>query len=209
MALRRPPQRGDSGSQWVVFLVGVAIVFGLYYIGRGFADFVRAGGRGIAEATRGAEIVNSATAERLSTLNITFTPSITPTPGPSCTPFVVSVTSARVRQQPAPDAPILGAYDFGTEICVLRKVGEWYEIDNNARTRRLELAYMNETVLEARNPTATPTLTFTPPPTVTDAPTPTPSDTPRPRPTETANPRATPTPSDTPTVTPSPPFDSA
>ncbi|MBI5671240.1 MAG: hypothetical protein HZC41_24855 [Chloroflexi bacterium] len=211
MSLGRSPRRsGGRGGPpaWLIFLVGVAIVFGVYYIGLGVQNFLRTGGRGVLEITQQAQIAFTATAgQARPTSSRPMLP--TSTPAPTCTDFVVSVPNAIVRQNPAPNAAIVTSYLQGQAVCVLGRAApesEWYLIDQNPRTRRIEAAYMHETVVEAVNPTVTPTRT----PTYTRTPTPTdtPSATPRPpvRPTATPNPDATdtPPPTDTPTMTPSP-----
>ena len=48
---------------------------------------------------------------------------------------------------------------------------EWYSIDLNPSTRRIELAYMHESIIEAVNPTPTPSITPTPSNTVSPPPT--------------------------------------
>jgi len=197
--------RGGSGGApaWLVFVVAVAIVFATYYLWLGVQNYLRTGGLGVAEATRQAELIITATAVRVQSV-----PSLTPvptfTPVPPCQDFVVSVPSAIVRDQPNPRAAIVTSLAAGETVCVLGREGssEWYSIDHNPRTRRLELVYMHETVIEAVNPTPTPSLTPTPLPTVTPLPSATPTPSPEPRPTRTPDPAATDTPTPTPTPTP-------
>jgi hypothetical protein len=205
MSLGTRPKRGNSGPPaWLVFLLGAALVFGAYYVWLGVRDFLRTGGLGVVEATNQAIIISSATAERVqSTQPSDFTPLPTFTPIPPCQEFVVSVPNAIVRERPSTGAPIVDSLFEGTTVCVLEKPldSEWYAIDTNPITRHPELAYMHEDIIQAVNPTLTPTETFTPPPTVTSAPTDIPTPTPLPRPTATRDPRVTDTP--TPTLTPS------
>jgi hypothetical protein len=210
-------RRGSAGPPaWLIFIIAVAMVFGVYYLWTGFQNYLRTGGLGVVEATERANLIASSTADQIASI-----PSITPrpsfTPIPECQNFIVSVPSAIVREVPASNGPILTSLSQGTSVCVLgRDEGsEWYTIDNNPETRRLELAYMHETVIEAVNPTPTITLTPTPLPTVTPAPSLTPSITPSPAPTATIDPDATdtpsptPTPTETPTLTPTESFQSA
>jgi hypothetical protein len=136
----------------------------------------------------------------------------TSTPLPTCIDFVVSVPNAIVRQNPSPNAAILTSYSQGEPVCVLGRPSpesEWYFIDMNPRTRRIEPAYMHETVVEAVNPTLTPTRTTTPTRTPTPTDTPTITRTAVVPPTVTTNPDVTDTPSPTPTLTPTPPRSSA
>jgi hypothetical protein len=213
MSFRTPPQRGrDKTPSWVVFLLGAALVFGLYYIGIGIRDYLRTGGLGVVEATQRADIINTATAVQVESREGTATPIPTFTPIPACTDFTVIVPSAVVRQTPSTDAPPVAQYSLGTIVCVLGRApgnAEWYLIDTNPRTRRIDEAYMREDLIEALNPTPTPTMTFTPPPTVTSTLTPTATDTALPLPTATLDRNATTTPTLTETPTPTAPFESA
>lgn len=200
--------RGSGGAPgWLIIVVAVALVFGLYYLWLGLQNYIRTGGLGVAEATQRANIIETATADRVLAVP-TFTPVPSFTPIPECQAFVVSVPSAIVREGPFPNAAIVDSLPQGSEICVIAREGssEWYLVDTNPRTRRLERAFMHETVIEAVNPTPTITRTPTPLPTVTDIPTLTPSQTFTAAPTLTTDPNATATPmlTPTPTLTPSP-----
>lgn len=192
---RRTSRPGTGGPPaWLVVLVAVALVFGLYYLWQGVQNFFRTGGRGVVEATERAVTVNTATAERVQRANIgsDATPRPTNTPVPECQDFVVSVPNAIIRETPSTNGAILTSLNQGSQVCVLEHLAdsEWYVIDQTPGTRRLDLAYMHETVLRAVNPTLTPTRTTTPLPTVTPTPTETPSLTPSPQPSQ---PTATPT----------------
>jgi hypothetical protein len=197
-----------------VFLIGAALVFGLYYLLQGAQTFLRTGGLGVVEATRQAEIVASATQQRATRVVAQITALPSATPQPTCTDFRVIVPSAIVRDAPSPSAAVLRGFSQGEIICVLwREPGsEWYTIDRDRSTRRRELAYMHESVIAPVNPTATLPPTTTPPPTLT------PSITPSQLPTEppTSTPRVTatpaienaptlpPPPTSTPSITPTP-----
>jgi hypothetical protein len=157
-------------------LVAVALVMGSFYLWDGARRFVSSGGLGVAESTQRAQLVATSTAERGTRVVITRTPPSTPTPLPTCEDFrveVVDAPNAIVRELPSRTAAVIDAWPSGTMVCVLGQDSgsEFYTIDLNPETRRLELAYMHESVLEPVNPTATPTVTFTPPPTVTPVPT--------------------------------------
>lgn len=206
---RRPDRRYGGGKggppPWLIFLLGVALVFGLYYLWLGVRDFMETGGLGIVEATERAVIVETATAAVAPDLQRnSVTPRPSNTPIPECADFIVSVPSAIVRAQPSTSAPIVDSFPQGTIVCVISRApeSEWYLIDSNPETRRLNAAYMHESVIEAVNPTPTPSNTFTPNPTVTPLPTNSPTTSPSPAPTATRDPRITDTP--TPTLTPSP-----
>ncbi len=197
---RRPTgQRGRDGlPAWLIFLVGIALVFGIYYVWLGIQSFLRSGGRGIIESTRSAAIVSTATAASIETGIPTIRP--TTTPFPPCDPFIVIVPNARVRGAPSDSGAILTSFFMNDPVCVEGRVApdsEWYIIDWKPETRRVDIAYMHESVIAAKNPTPTPTNTQKPPPSVTPAPTWTPSTTPRVTPTEIPEATATDTPKST------------
>lgn len=187
---------------WLVFLIAVAVGLGGYYLWLGLRDYIQAGGLGIIEATQRADLIASATQERA----VVFTaaaPVITPVPSPTAVPpcqdFEVAATVAIIRDSPTTNAAILDQVPAGTVVCVIGRANddpnsEWFLLDFNPRTRRLDAAYMREDVILPLNPTPTPSRTVTRPPTVTPVPT-----TPSPF---TSTP--SPTPSPTPTITPSP-----
>lgn len=169
-----PPRRSGGLPPILVFLIGAALVFGLYYLLQGAQTFLRTGGLGVVEATRQAEIVASATQARSTRVVAQITALATATPQPTCTDFRVIVPSAIVRDAPSPSAAVLRGFSQGEIICVLwRDPGsEWYTIDRDRSTRRRELAYMHESVIAPVNPTATLPSTTTPPPTLTPSITP-------------------------------------
>jgi hypothetical protein len=211
----RPSRRGGGPPSWLVFLAGVALVFGIFYVFQGLQTFLQTGGLGVVEATRRAEIVSTATVERVTRMGITdATARPTATPPPTCVDFRVSVPNAIVRGSASPSGELVRSFNQGTVICVLGKEGEWYIVDSNPDTRRHDIAYMHETVIEAVNPTLTPLPSVTPTPTLPPSVTPTPSDTPAPTLTPSATAtlsprdltrqgRLTPSPSPEPTLTPS------
>jgi hypothetical protein len=190
----RPPRRGGGIPAWLIFLVGIALVFGTFYLWDGLQRFFRTGGLSVAETTQQAVVVSTATAERIArggeSSGVARTPLPSATPLPECQDFrVVAVTAptALVREFPNPNARIVDAFADGTIVCVLYREGdsEYFAIDSNPTTRRFEIAFMHESVLEAVNPTPTPSATMTPPPTITPVPTNTlaPGVTPSPTPT--------------------------
>lgn len=197
----------------IAFVLGVTLIFGAYYIFQGATNFFRTGGMGIVEATQQAQIISTATAVRVTRMATQAVAALRPsaTPLPECQDFRVIVPNAIVRETPASNGTIVTGLTQGTTVCVLSRVegSEWYAIDQNPDTRRAELAYMHETVIEAVNPTPTPSITptpsntFTPLPTVTNTPVPLPTDTPRPQPSATRD-RRTPLASSTPIPTPTP-----
>jgi len=207
----RPQYRRGGPPSWMIFLLGVAVVFGLFYLWSGFQNFMASGGLPIFEATEQAEVVSTATAVQIQTQQSvsTLPARATATPLPECIDFVVNVPSAVVRE--GPGALAIDARSEGDIICVISRApqnAEWYLIDENPATRRIEPAYMSETVIQALNPTPTPSMTYTPAPTVTPVPTSTPTLSPTPAPTDTPDPGATRTFTPTPSITPTIPLES-
>ncbi len=150
----------------LAFIVAVAFVFGGYYLFQGVQNFVRTGGLGVDESTQRAGIANTATAQRVTRFApqsaMTLRP--TATPLPECQNFRVSVPAGIVREAPLASATVITQFTQGTIVCVLGREtnSEWYMLDLNANTRRIDLAYMHETVIEAVNPTPTATHTLVP-----------------------------------------------
>ena len=197
-------QNNNRVPSWLVFIIGIAVVFGAYYLWIGVQNFIATDGLGIQEATQQARIIITSTAERVATQEqlTQVTPFPTATPIPECMDFRVSVDRANVRQQPSLDGAFIVSFVENQIVCVLGQDSEeWYTIDLTPSTRRVELGYIFHNIIEAVNPTPTPSTTFTPLPTITPVPTETPSITPSPRPTHTIDPDSTNTPSPTPTPT--------
>ena len=168
-------RRGGPPS-WFVILLGIAIVFGLYYLWIGLRGFMSSG-LTVVESTRQAIERTTATAVRIVELQyLAPTPLPTYTPVPPCQEFVVIVRSAIVRSSPSTDSRIVEAFKEGETVCVITKRpnSEWYVLDKNTLTRRLEPVYMHEDIIRALYPTDTPTRT----PTETPSNTPTASLTP-------------------------------
>lgn len=199
--------RQSGPPTWFVILVGIAVVFGMYYVWLGVRSFM-ASGMTVVESTRQAIDLSTATAERFEELE-TFAPTSLPTqtPVPECQDFVVDVPSAIVRSLPSTNSEIVESLPQGEVVCVITREAdtEWLVIDENPLTRRLEPAYMHEDIIRALNPTPTPSITWTPAPTVTNTPTYTPSNTPEITDTPTRDPDLTSTPTPTHTATETPP----
>ena len=207
--MRRNSRSGPPAL--LAFVLAAALVFGAYYIWQGVQTYLRTGGLGVVESTARAQQVDTATAAGFvsrATLPATLLP--TATSPPPCQDFRVIVPAAIVREGPSTSAAVKTQFNAGTTVCVLSQDegSEWYSIDINPSTKRIELGYMNEVVIEAANPTLTPSMTLTPsntvspPPTVTNVPTQQPSATSTNIPTATRDPRLTNTPYPTATATP-------
>lgn len=171
----RRPQYGDPiFPAWLVFLTGVALVFAAYYLWIGVQDFVASGGLGVAEATQRIVVLDTATAEQIEAERARLTPRPTWTPLPECQEFVVIVESAIIRAAPSTASPVITTLPEGEIVCVIERLADnrdWYLIDRNPRTTRtIETGYMFYNIIQAANPTPTPSDTFTPAPSVTPMP---------------------------------------
>ena len=172
---------GAGPPTWFVILLGIAIVFGVYYLWAGLRNFM-ATGLTVIESTQQANERHTATAVRIQEIAINApSPLPTFTPIPPCQEFAVGVREAIVRAEPNTSSRIVGAARQGETVCVIAALPDtdWYLIDDNPLTRRIDKVYMRRDIIYALRPTATPTLTFTPLPTN--------------RPTLTFTPRARPT----------------
>jgi len=171
--------RRAGPPSWFVILLGIAIVFGLYYLWIGLRSFMSSG-LTVVESTRQAIERTTATAVRIVELQyLAPTPLPTYTPVPPCQEFVVIVRSAIVRSSPSTDSRIVEAIKEGETVCVIARQpnSEWYVLDKNTLTRRLEPVYMREDISRARDPTDTPTRATTATPSDTPTASFTPSDT--------------------------------
>jgi hypothetical protein len=158
MSLRTRPNRGSSPPPWLIFLVGIALVFGIYYVWVGLRNFFQTSGLGVIEATERAVIISTATAERVQQVE-TLRPSPRPTatPVPACQDFEVTAPSAIVREQPNTSAAIVTSFRQGTIVCVVDHLpdSEWYVIDA-IRRRAASTRPRHESIAWAMNPTLTP-----------------------------------------------------
>ncbi len=173
-------RRGGGPPGWLIILIAVAVVFGGFYLMQGAQNFIRTGGQGVEEATSRAQVIGTATAERVTRMATSpLEPRPSATPQPECQDFRVIVPNAVVREQPSATSGIITGLGQGAIVCVLGRAGdpEWYVIDLNRETRRLDEAYMNEVVIEPLYPTSTPLPTVTPMPTFTPSITPEASET--------------------------------
>ncbi len=163
--------RRSGPPSWFIILLGIAIVFGLYYLWLGLRSFM-ATGVSVAEATHQAISQNTATAVRVLEIEVNApTPLPSFTPVPPCQDFEVRVPIAIVRAGPDIESRIVGSLREGAMVCVIAWVPdtEWLLIDENELTRRIERVYMHRDIIRALNPTSTPTKTLTP--TITNTPT--------------------------------------
>ncbi len=155
---------------WLVFLVSVALVLGLYYLWVGLQTYLGTGGQGVEGATQQAIIISTTQAVQQSTEAVptrTLFPTFTPVP--PCQDWTVEVASAIVRRAPNTNAAIVETFTEGNLVCVIEPVTgtEWHLIDTNPATRRIEEGYMHDDIIEPLQPTLTPSITPTPLPTVT------------------------------------------
>jgi hypothetical protein len=196
---------------WLVALAGLFLVFGGYYIWRGVIAFFESNGNIAAPATYAVIEKQTPTLGEEDMPTIDFGAGAMPTER-SCQDFRVSVIRARVRECPKETCATLSMPSQGTKICVyglVLQAPDWYEINISPDEPFPRTGYMHTSVLDALNPTKTPTRTYTPLPTVSPVPSPTPSRTFTPLPTRTPHPAAPATWTPTPTHTPAPPIQSA
>ncbi len=184
-----PPYRSGP-SPVLVVVIAAFLVFGGYFVWTGLLNFFEAQGdinHNITQVARSTE-----TAEARPTATRPYFP-VTFTPLPPCQTFVVDVESAVYRECPSKDntkCPVRDTVPYGTELCVYARAPEnpeWYVVELNPGGAYRDIVYIHESVVEAANPTPTPSLTFTPAPTVSPAPSSTPT-----APSEPANPTASP-----------------
>jgi hypothetical protein len=175
---QRRYRSGGSLPPWLIFLLAIAVVFGGYYVWTGVQNFIRTGGLGIRESTERARLIATATRERVETseaIRETRVATIRPTPTdvPPCQDFLVIPAQAVIRSLPSVNAELVQQVPAGTILCVIaiEPGTEWYLLDINPRTRRLDSAYIRQDLVRAANPTLTPSRTFTALPTVTAGPT--------------------------------------
>lgn len=168
--------------------------------------YLSTGGLGVDAATERAAIIATTQSVEAAT-NAVPTNTLFPsrTPIPPCETWLVDVESAIIRRFASTDSAVVEARDRNAEICILEPVGEtdWFLVDVDPDTRRVEEGYMRNDVIRPLNPTLTPSDTVTPLPTVTPI---VPTDTPMPTITPTPDPDLSPSPTQTPlpTVTPAP-----
>ena len=171
-------QRSGPPS-WFIILLGIAIVFGVYYLWLGLRNFMSTGAS-VSETTQQASEQDTATAVRIQEIEFnapTLLPSITPVP--PCQDFEVRVPIAIVRSGPSISSRVVAGLREGEIVCVITMLpdSDWYLIDENERTRRIEKVYMHRDIIRALHPTPTPTITLTPTNTVTPTASATPTDT--------------------------------
>lgn len=197
--------RRSGPPPWFIFVLSLAVVLGGYYLLLGIQTYLSTGGLGVEAATERAVIIANTQAVEAAT-NAVPTNTLFPsrTPIPACETWLVNVESAIIRRFASTDSAVVEARDRDAEVCILESVGEtdWFLVDVDPSTRRIEEGYMRNDVIRPLNPTLTPSDTMTPLPTVTPI-----------VPTDTATPTITPTPdpdiSPSPTQTPSPTVTSA
>jgi hypothetical protein len=92
----------------------------------------------------------------------------------------VSVPSAIIRDQPSTAGRLLDSLPEGSEVCVIQLAEgtNWYLVDTNTLTNRIDAGYMRDDLIVPLNPTPTPSDTLTPIPSITLTFTPSPTFTP-------------------------------
>ena len=162
-------QQNDGPPSWFVFLLGIAFIFGGFYLWTSFQKYLRTGVLSVDQATQVSREEASATAvQRVTAVADLPTRRPSSTPKPDCQEFRVSAATAIMRQQPSTAATLVESIPEGTVVCVLEATAggdgfTWYLIDRDPITRLIETAYMREDVIEPANPSPTPSITFLPP----------------------------------------------
>jgi hypothetical protein len=177
-------RQGGGPPGWFVFLLGVALIFGAYYLWNNLQAYMRIGGLSINQATSVSQQHASATAVRQVTV-IAELPTRRPTATskPSCQDFGVSTKTAIMRQAPSTNSSTIDSLSEGEVVCVLQTIAgddafTWYLIDRDPITQLIETGYMRGDVIRPLNPTPTPSNTALPAPSITPTFTDTPSITP-------------------------------
>lgn len=155
-------KRSSSPPTWFIMLIGVAFVFGGFRLWQEVQFFFREGQFFLPTATLNSRITPTP-APNL----IIATRFPSPTPLPECQEYIVTADSVNVRAQPSTIAQVLEIIAKDTVVCVLAKEGEWFFVDRDKRTRRLEAGYIYEPLLRSAIPTPTTTPTVRPAPTIT------------------------------------------
>ncbi len=199
------PRFGKGPSPLTITLIAIVIVFGAYLLWTGFISWLETGSEQ-SELQRNTAVAGATdTSEAfLSRPTLAVFPSNTPLP--SCEYFYVKGPEAAfVRECPSTDCEDVTYIEPDVSVCVIgrsddpeyRRSEEWFEVLLDPDSFLPEIVYMHQSVLEALNPTATPTPTFEPLPTITPTPSFTATATPDPRtptmppPTSTDTPAAT------------------
>lgn len=164
-------RQGQGPPGWFVFLIGLALVFGGYRLWTGVQQFFAAGGLPLPDATATAIVATQGAASRATSALATRFPTMTPQP--ECQDYRVRPNAGvvNVRRQPATIAAVEDTLQGGDVVCMIELQGEWYLIDRDTRTRRIEPGYIFATLLVPANPTSTPSSSPTPAPTITLTPT--------------------------------------
>jgi hypothetical protein len=194
----------------VLFLALLAgmLVFGSYFVWRGFLAWVDSGGDITAPVTAAAAGTEENSVAQMSTLSLGTTVPlnlllVSPTPARECMLFRVIVIRARIRECPATTCATMDQPAQGAQICVYGPAQidpqypdaqNWYEVNLDPNDPLPRIGFMRNDLIEPINPTKRPTRTATALPTITPTRTI--------RPTITLTPSETLPPTDPPTLDP-------
>lgn len=168
---------------WLVGLIAMILVFGTYFLWRGFMGFVESAGDityqitnvAVQTAQQLTETFSVIEAPTFSRSNFVFS---TPTPTRPCEDFYVTVVRARVRECPSETCETIERPFENNIICVYGVVPnapDWYEVNLDPKDPLPRIGYMHNSVIYPVHPTKRPTRTPTAP-----SPTPLPTVTPIP-----------------------------
>ncbi len=174
-------RRQGGPPSWFIALIGIALVFGGFRLWTGVQEFFQTGG--LLRPTASAIALETSAAADGSSGNLQsplMTRYPTNTPQPTCQDYTVRPGAGviNVRRQPSTVAAVEETLTEGDPVCVLEVQGEWFYIDRDVNTRRIEDGYIFEGLLRASNPTPTPSNTPPAPATITLTPTATATKTP-------------------------------
>lgn len=145
-------------------LVAFTLVFATFFLLQGLRNASTGVDPQRSAATQQAQWEFTEIAEQNRALYSTQTARPTATAIPPCQEFTIRTAMANIRAEPDIDAERLDRLPEGSAICVIQaasSTAEWYLIDRNPNTRRVEIGYMHQSVLRATNPTPRPTATAT------------------------------------------------
>lgn len=166
-------RQGSGPPAWFTFLLGIAFVFGGFYLWTNLQIFMQTGVISVGEATAiSAQDVTATAVRQITAVADLPTRRPTATPKPPCQSFEVSAANGIMRQAASTTSVLLESLPQGTILCVLDSLqgGDgftWYFIDRDAITNFIEPGYMREDVVTAINPTPTVSNTPLPLPTIT------------------------------------------
>src|SRR5450432_2377740 len=157
----------SKSPTWFVVITGVLLVFGGYFIWRGFLFWADANFSFTPPTATISSDSNSSAANKSGTkftiLDLTKTVAVTASPTPSCQQFRVKVLRARVRECAKDTCNTISLPEQGAVFCVLRvapDATDWYVVNLKPDDPIGQIGYMSSSVLVPVNPTPKPSPTL-------------------------------------------------